>query len=708
MSNAAGIRWLAVDGFRGFTRKQEFDLAASAVIITGPNGTGKTCFFDAIQWLLIGQVPRLKKLRGHLDDEYIVSAYRLGEPAVVEAELLISGSLVRVRRSGHHHSSLLEVKRESQVLRGDGAESELRKLLTRGAQISVETLLNTSGLLQQDAMRAVLEGKRAERFEDISHMLGLDELNDFEQKAIGEAKATQTQLNQANAVAMETELRGTRLASDAANRELEISDAASVQLAQSAVTAVISEMLERRAGVAVPDTASMASEQSNQWRAIASGMSEWQRRRELADLAELSRLERAVAVERRELAATRARASAASALARVAAERQATLEKVAESTTRLAALAIPLLTDSCPVCGQAIEPGNVRTRLSSPAKSAELAEATRARDETAASRDTEAQKAAAIEERLSELVLHQSRLVEARDAAAAAQSRLLGLVRSTSVDLNLDDSAIDLSALATHASQLSGALAALATSLAARERHSGLPAVMAELRRVRALAVAQVARKNELERRLSQQQTLVEATRQGKLRVIEERFARLGPLVSDIYQRLDPHPTFTDMEFVWETYRSKETSAASVHDPQMDVWADPLLIFSTSQANISALAYFLALCVATGKDGLPFVLLDDPLQSMDEVNVLGFADLCRFVRDSKQVLLSTHERRLTGLLERKLAPRTEGERTLVIEFESWSRAGPLVSFREVREQISDGQNVVLNAAPLTNRIETTR
>jgi hypothetical protein len=106
----------------------------------------------------------------------------------------------------------------------------------------------------------------------------------------------------------------------------------------------------------------------------------------------------------------------------------------------------------------------------------------------------------------------------------------------------------------------------------------------------------------------------------------------------------------------------------------------------------------LALCLATGQGGLPFVLLDDPLQSMDDVNVLGFADLCRFVRESKQVIMSTHERRLAGLLERKLAPRTTNDRTVVIEFESWSRSGPQVSAREVREQVSDGANLVVAAA----------
>jgi hypothetical protein len=64
-----------------------------------------------------------------------------------------------------------------------------------------------------------------------------------------------------------------------------------------------------------------------------------------------------------------------------------------------------------------------------------------------------------------------------------------------------------------------------------------------------------------------------------------------------------------------------------------------VVIFSASQANIEAQSYFLTMGWTAGERSLPFVLLDDPLQSMDDVNVLGIADLCRHVRLGRQLVI---------------------------------------------------------------------
>ncbi len=108
-----------------------------------------------------------------------------------------------------------------------------------------------------------------------------------------------------------------------------------------------------------------------------------------------------------------------------------------------------------------------------------------------------------------------------------------------------------------------------------------------------------------------------------------------------------------------------------------------MLVFSSSQANAVVVSAFLALGWAAGDRGLPFVLLDDPLQAMDDVNVLGFGDLVRHLRRQRQTVVATHEERFAGLLERKLIGRGEDEELIVHEFLNWSRGGPLIETRHV-------------------------
>jgi ABC-type multidrug transport system ATPase subunit len=75
---------------------------------------------------------------------------------------------------------------------------------------------------------------------------------------------------------------------------------------------------------------------------------------------------------------------------------------------------------------------------------------------------------------------------------------------------------------------------------------------------------------------------------------------------------------------------------------------------------------------------LPFLVLDDPLQALDVIAILGFSDLCRQIRDRRQLLVTTHDRRFADVLVRKLTPRDTGQSLLVHEFQGWTRDGPVI------------------------------
>ena len=183
------IQRLRVEAFRGFRDAHEFDLSAAAVVVTGPNGTGKTSFFDALQWGLLGSLERLENLRSRRNVEHVVNQYRIGRKASVEIDLSLPSGPVTVRRIGDQGGSSLELRRPGEAtLFGDDAEAELRHALLPRSELSLNSALTTSGLMQQDVMRRVLEAKPADRYRQLSTVLGLEALEDFEDAAKSAAK----------------------------------------------------------------------------------------------------------------------------------------------------------------------------------------------------------------------------------------------------------------------------------------------------------------------------------------------------------------------------------------------------------------------------------------------------------------------------------------------------------------------------------------
>jgi exonuclease SbcC len=83
------------------------------------------------------------------------------------------------------------------------------------------------------------------------------------------------------------------------------------------------------------------------------------------------------------------------------------------------------------------------------------------------------------------------------------------------------------------------------------------------------------------------------------------------------------------------------------------------LYFSAAQLNILSLSIFLAkaLNAKDNKDNpIDCIFIDDPIQSMDSINVLSTIDLFRsiMVNQNKQIILSTHDENFHNLLQKKM------------------------------------------------------
>ena len=88
-----GIRLssLGITAFRGISEPVRFDLSAPLTLVFAPNGTGKTTMCEAAEWLLTGQVERLKGGKG-FDAHVLRSKFAAeGQTPTVEADLFVAG-----------------------------------------------------------------------------------------------------------------------------------------------------------------------------------------------------------------------------------------------------------------------------------------------------------------------------------------------------------------------------------------------------------------------------------------------------------------------------------------------------------------------------------------------------------------------------------------------------------------------------------------
>lgn len=154
-------------------------------------------------------------------------------------------------------------------------------------------------------------------------------------------------------------------------------------------------------------------------------------------------------------------------------------------------------------------------------------------------------------------------------------------------------------------------------------------------------------------------------------------------LINKIYKKIDPHPDYQAIEFKCEFADAKprlQIYTTKVNDKGEVERSVPALYFSTAQVNILSLSIFLARALKTKnpetKEAVDCIFIDDPIQSMDSINILSFIDLFRGITLSlgKQLIVSTHEENFHLLLQKKIP--NELFKSKFIEFETFGKLKP--------------------------------
>lgn len=698
---------LELTGFRGFATKQTIDLDADAVIVVGANGNGKTSLFDAILWAITGRIPRLGN-----DDSLLTCKFsETGQARVVLRLGRAAGAPpLTVTRVFDGTGTRVSVETPEGVLRGPEAEGRLIQQIWKEAATAARpadalaTAITRSVYLQQDLVRDFIDSVTAQdRFGAVSELVGAGRVTDL-QGELERAKkswslATNsrvTELLPLRARLSSIESRIAELSARAIPVEGGLPEAAwstwwgQMQAMELKVSAV--PMTSREAAGAIDaaikqlDAARRATERK---RRLLDALSQ-----ELGSLAgrvrpDMDLLRDKVTEMRRRV--QEALEKTAAEQARVAETRrlQAELLEKSEQLQALAALAIKHLGEKCPVCDQQYSVDATRRRL----------EFTLARGTTPAIHPSLPD---ALPELLESLALQEKGLSAAELELRTAEQVMSGieaieldiLMRLSDLGIEVRDSVERLPSVVaanTATNQRVDDLAAAqrtGEAFALRISQIGDQATVQDLQReLEAMRTKLEHADTEIAHRVAtgdQAQRVIEALREAASRVVTERVKDIQPLLSDIYGRIDVHPAFRVVRFLTSVVRGRGQLDAIVSDPLFEVDCDaPSTVLSSSQMNALAVCTFMSLNLGILSPPLEAAILDDPLQSLDDINLLGLIDLLRRTKDQRQLLVSTHDMRFGSLLARKLRPGSAQQRTVVIELNGWSRTGPTVTTRDV-------------------------
>ena len=200
-----------IKSFRAYRKPQSFNLDASVVVLYGPNGLGKTSFFDAIDYACTGRIGRLCRQRKFNQEDFSRVATYLDDTAG-------TGSVVLTGHSGPS-----DANPPSWILRrgtgnwstawvGDEKQDRIETLTfltnaewgeARPRQQNVESLFRATHLFGQDEQELLVDFRKSSMLPEtfVSEMLalqdysqGLDKTKDVSQLLIARKTSLQSQL----------------------------------------------------------------------------------------------------------------------------------------------------------------------------------------------------------------------------------------------------------------------------------------------------------------------------------------------------------------------------------------------------------------------------------------------------------------------------------------------------------------------------------
>lgn len=651
------LDFIEVCGFRGFRDLVRINFGRGFTVITGRNGVGKSTLCDAVEFAITGSIDKYaveKAAKESLSDYLWWRGEGVPKAHYVTASFVDdSGNPFTITRTRERGS--------------DRSPEEIRAALCREAapDDALRQLTRTSIIRDEWIAALSLDLTETERFDLVRSALGALEGSEAGSRAKEVVTAAEAAHSKDEAA---YEAARSRLA-DRLTQQSETQAALSRSGDVSGALQVIA--------AAAPDaptelTARLAAGRS----ALASG------RARLGRMGEALQLGREVAAAQAaynasEAVTNREEASAAHEVAQrehaaaqqVVAEAEQHLLREEEMDAMAASLSLlvehgerlGLHDDHCPLCAAhrtsaefAAGLAAARRRITSLASGVQAA-----RDALASAKENARQPSLTLQSAAAVVQTHAEELRRLRDQEAAQidfysqwglDHRFIqdpdGLEQAISPER---DRLIDLerALLVLEASQAVSRMSSI---------ESNISALRAEIEKL-AQAVSQsqnaVTAAREIER----------SVRRVSAEIIDERLAQISPLLNELYQRLRPHADWRTIDY---SIRGDVRRFLSL---KVGDGLNPQFVFSSGQRRAAGLAFLLSVHLARAWTPLRSLLLDDPVQHIDDFRALHLVEVLAALRlDGRQIICAVEDPALADLLCRRLvSTSTEGGRRLDID-----------------------------------------
>jgi chromosome segregation protein len=633
------LDFVEIAGFRGFRNKVRFDIPAGFAVFTGRNGVGKSTVLDAVDFALTGTINKfvVKNARGGGLDEHVwwVGSGRADEHYVTVGFTDGSGGAFSVTRSRVH-----------------GLQSSVEDPVARlcSDSSSVVTLMQTTLIRDESIVALSVDLPEQQRFAAVRAAIG-GLVGTDHSKRTGEILraanyAEEEQLRRLNGVQAELgrALSGLTEARSVAERSPDVAEA--LQTVASANIELPPEPVARtdflRRHIASKRQALQEIETA---------------RRESETLLQELAYVRSPEAERNLQTAQKAFEESISAREQAqqlfsAAERADTAEKEGDAfATHLAALIehgehIGLQEGHCPLCAAARKPeefsGAIKAAKARLATQGErLANASKALADARLVLETTIAVASSAQQQYENEAMREI-LVDA--ALAEIQDTYTQHAFKGSPEKPVEAQQLILTEQ-EGLTRLERALYILEAS-SAIDRVGTLESKVAELRG----RVDEETARYELAHGASQAAKQIDASSQTVAnQILTEQFDTVMPLLKELYRRLRPHSSWTeiDSDFGGKVRASLNFTVGEGHNLQF--------LFSSGQRRAAGLAFLLAIHLSRRWCGWKSLLLDDPVQHIDDYRALNLVEALAAIRRSgRQVVIAVEDTALADLLCRRL------------------------------------------------------